>query len=81
METIHTVTSMVGNYGAGLLMNHYFGAVINAAISIASQVISQLQAFSNNMIKAVNPVIVKSEGENNRENMLQVSMYSCKYSF
>lgn len=74
-------TSMVGNYGAGLLMNHYFGAVINAAISIASQVISQLQAFSNNMIKAVNPVIVKSEGENNRENMLQVSMYSCKYSF
>ena len=62
-------------------MNHYFGAVINAAISIASQVISQLQAFSNNMIKAVNPVIVKSEGENNRENMLQVSMYSCKYSF
>ena len=39
------------------------------------------QAFSNNMIKAVNPVIVKSEGENNRENMLQVSMYSCKYSF
>ena len=74
-------TSMVGNYGAGLLMNHYFGAVINAAISIASQVISQLQSFSNNMIKAVNPAIVKSEGENNRESMLQVSMYSCKYSF
>ena len=74
-------TSMVGNYGAGLLMNHYFGAIINAAISIASQMISQLQAFSNNMIKAVNPAIVKSEGENNRENMLQVSMYSCKYSF
>lgn len=72
---------MVGNYGAGLLMNHYFGAVINAAISIASQVISQLQSFSNNMIKAVNPAIVKSEGENNRESMLQVSMYSCKYSF
>lgn len=64
-------TSMVGNYGA----------VINAAISIASQVISQLQSFSNNMIKAVNPAIVKSEGENNRESMLQVSMYSCKYSF
>lgn len=65
----------------GFINEPLFGAVINAAISIASQVISQLQAFSNNMIKAVNPVIVKSEGENNRENMLQVSMYSCKYSF
>lgn len=74
-------TSMVGNYGIGLLMNHYFGAVINAAISVASQVIAQLQAFSNNMIKAVNPAIVKLEGENNRGNMLEVSMYSCKYSF
>lgn len=74
-------TSMLGNYGIGLLMNHYFGAVINAAISIANQIISQLQVFSNNMMKAVNPAIVKSEGQNNRENMLEVSMYSCKYSF
>lgn len=75
------ITSMVGNFGLGLLTNHYFGAAINAATSIASQTVAYLQSFSNNMMKAVNPVIVKSEGDNNRNNMLVVSMYSCKYSF
>lgn len=74
-------TSMVGNFGIGLLANHYFGAFINAAISISSQTVAYLQSFSNNMMKAINPVIVKSEGENSRGSMLVVSMYSCKYSF
>lgn len=74
-------TSMIGNFGIGLLANHYFGAFINAAISISNQTVAYLQSFSNNMMKAINPVIVKSEGENSRSNMLVVSMYSCKYSF
>lgn len=74
-------SSMIGNFGMGLLANHYFGAFINAAISISSQTVAYLQSFSNNMMKAVNPVIVKSEGEKSRGNMLVVSMYSCKYSF
>lgn len=74
-------TSMVGNFGLGLLANHYFGAIINAATSISNQTVAYLQSFSNNMMKAVNPVIVKSEGDSNRNNMLVVSMYSCKYSF
>lgn len=74
-------SSMIGNYGIGLVLNHFFGAVINAANAIAAQVITQLQAFSSNMMKAVNPAIVKSEGAEDRANMLNISMYSCKYSF
>jgi hypothetical protein len=55
--------------------------LVSAAIGIATQVQGQLMSLSNNMIKALNPVIVKKEGEGNRESMLHFSLIGCKYSF
>ena len=37
--------------------------------------------FSNTMIKAVTPMIAKSEGAGERDKMLQASLLSAKYSF
>ena len=78
---IGTFSSIAGNYGAGLLMNHIFGTVVIAAQTIANQVGGALSVFSSNMVKAINPVIVKSEGEGNRSNMLALSLVGCRYSF
>ena len=74
-------SSMVGNYGNGLVLNHFYGAALNAATGIANQLNGQLLVFSNNMLKALNPVITKSEGAGNRENMLKYATTGCKYSF
>jgi O-antigen/teichoic acid export membrane protein len=74
-------SSMIGQYGLGLVLNHFFGTILNAAQGIANQLCGQLQVFSNTMLKVLNPVITKSEGARNRSLMLQASMSGCKFSF
>ena len=76
-----SASSLVGNYGNGLVLNHFYGSVLNAATGIANQLNGQLLVFSNNMLKALNPVIAKSEGAGNRADMLKYATLGCKYSF
>lgn len=76
-----TMGAMVGNYGNGIVLNSFFGTVLNAALGIAGQLNGMLNVFSNNMLKALNPVIVKKEGEGNRMRMLEYSYTGCKFSF
>ncbi|MBW8332448.1 MAG: hypothetical protein K0M40_10545 [Prolixibacteraceae bacterium] len=76
-----TSTSMLGNYGFSIVLNHFFGAVLNAADGIAGQLNGQLLVFSNTMMKALNPAIVKAEGGGGRQNMLNMSLVGSKFSF
>jgi Na+-driven multidrug efflux pump len=74
-------TSIISNYGLGVIINIFFGPVLNAAQGIASQVNGQLSTFSSTMLKAINPVLVKSEGAGDRAGMLKISMVGSKFSF
>lgn len=67
--------------GFTILFNLFFGTVINAAYGIANQVAGQLSFFSVTMLQALNPQIMKSEGADNRERMLRLSMIASKFSF
>lgn len=67
--------------GFTILLNLFFGAVINAAYGIANQVAGQLSFFSVTMLQALNPQIMKSEGADNRKRMLRLSMIASKFSF
>jgi O-antigen/teichoic acid export membrane protein len=78
---LSSFSSIIGQNGLGIVLNHFFGAMLNAAQGIANQLCGQLQVFSNTMLKALNPVITKSEGAGNRFQMLQSSMIGCKFSF
>jgi O-antigen/teichoic acid export membrane protein len=73
--------SMITNYGQGLLLNIFFGVKINAAQGVSNQISGQLGSFSGNLLKALNPVIVKSEGAGQREKMLRASITGSKISF
>lgn len=74
-------SSMLANYGQGLVMNVFFGSVVNAAQGIANQVSGQLGVFAGTMLKALNPVIDKSEGSGNRGLMLKATITGSKVSF
>lgn len=78
---IGTTSSIVGNYGQLLVVNHFYGVVVNTAIGIANQLDGQLHAFSNSMLKALSPVITKTEGGGEREKMLRYASTGCKISF
>jgi hypothetical protein len=76
-----SASSMIGHYGLGIVLNHFYGAILNAAHGIAGQLNGQLLVFSNTMMKALNPAIVKTEGGGERNNMLRMSLMGCKFSF
>ncbi|MEJ7560449.1 MAG: hypothetical protein WKF66_19225 [Pedobacter sp.] len=74
-------TSMIANYGQGIMMNFFFGPIVNTAQGIAGQVSGQLGVFAVTMQKALNPVIDKSEGAGDRSGMLRASLMGSKVSF
>jgi Na+-driven multidrug efflux pump len=73
--------SMVTNYGMGIVLNIFFGTLINAAQGVATQIAGQVSAFSTNMMKALAPAIVKAEGSGNRDKMLKAMSLGSKASF
>lgn len=78
---ISSALAMIGYHGQGLVLNFFFGPLLNAAYGIVNQLNGQLLVLSNNMLKALNPVIVKNEGANNRHKMLDISLFGNKLSF
>lgn len=73
--------AIVRNQGIAVVLNVSFGVVINAAYAVAHQVNSQLILFSVNMLRSLNPQIMKSEGGGDRSRMIRLSMLACKVSF
>ena len=55
--------------GLNLLLNVFFGPVVNAARGIAVQVETAIAQFSTNFLMAVNPQITKLYAQNNLEQM------------
>ena len=67
--------------GTSVVLNSFFGVIVNAAQGISNQISGQLVSFTGTLLKALSPVIVKSEGKNDRAKMLQASMFGNKISF
>ena len=61
--------------GATILLNMFFGPVVNAARAIAGQVLGAIKGFSGNFSTAMNPAITKAYGAHEYEYMKKL-MYS-----
>ena len=80
--------SMFGNlsavlYGQGLnmLLNVFFGPVVNAARAVAVQVQSVMQQFVSNFQMALNPQITKTYAKGEMDEMHQLMFRSARFSF
>ena len=78
---IGTAGTLLGNCGGNVVVNHFFGTSINAAQNVGAQLRGQMLTFSNNMLKALTPVIVKKEGAGDHQAMLKFSLTGSKLSF
>lgn len=67
--------------GLIVVLNVFMGTIVVASYSIAMQVSGQLSFFSQMMLRAINPQIMKSEGARNRTKMLGLSMNASKFGF
>jgi O-antigen/teichoic acid export membrane protein len=64
----------------GIILNMFFGVIVNAANGIATTVNGSVSAFSSNMFVAFNPQIIKNYASGNINRMLQLIYTSSKYS-
>lgn len=73
--------SMISNYGNNIIVNHFFGVLLNASIGIVTQIQGMIGVLSANMLKALAPVIVKRAGSGNVNEMLKWSYVGMRFGF
>lgn len=67
--------------GVNVLLNMFFGPVVNAARGVATQVQGAVNGFVSNFQMAVNPQIIKSYAGGDKEYMTLLIIRSAKFSF
>lgn len=73
--------SIVTNQGNALIVNYFYGVLLNAAMGIVNQVQGMISVLSANLSKAIAPVIVKKAGTGNLQEMLKWSLTNMKFGF
>lgn len=67
--------------GINILLNIFFGPVVNAARGVAVQVQGTIMQFSGNFQTAINPQITKTYSQNDLTNMHRLIFRSSKFTF
>lgn len=80
-DMIGSISVMAQGQGINLLLNVFFGPVVNAARAVAYQVQGAVTQFSNNFMTAVRPQIIKSYAEGKLDNMWKLVVQSSCFSY
>ena len=67
--------------GVSMLLNVFFGPVLNAAAGIATSVQSAVMSFASNVTTAVRPQIIKSCANKDYQRMISLINNSCRINF
>lgn len=75
------LASVLFGQGLNMLLNVFFGPVVNAARAVAVQVQSAIQQFVGNFQMALNPQITKTYAKGEMEEMHRLMFRSARFSF
>lgn len=78
---IGALSGICKSQGLNMLLNMFFGPVVNAARAMAYKVFSTVQLFADNFFTAVKPQILKSYSSGNTTDMLKLVIQSSKFSY
>jgi len=76
-----SITGILNVQGLSILLNLFFGPVVNAAKGISDKIYTIVASFSNNFYMAVRPQIIKNYANGEKEIMFDLVINSTKYSF
>lgn len=68
-------------YGYNIILNIFFGPIVNAARGVSVQVQNAIVSFANNFQASLNPQIIKNYANGNLERMHELVLASSRYSF
>ena len=75
------LTGVVKTQGISIMLNTFFGPIINAAMQIANQVRGLCVTFSQNFTAAVNPQIIKSYSVHDNDRLFRLAFSCAKLNF
>lgn len=76
-----SLSGMLSNQGQNILLNIYFGPILNAAKAIADRIQSVINGFSSNLYMAVSPQIIKSYAAEDYTRAIGLVVRTSKMSF
>lgn len=80
-DLIGNVSVLAQGQGLNLLLNVFFGPVVNAARAVAYQVQGAVTQFGNNFMTAVRPQIIKLYAQGEVKDMFKLVYLSSNFSF
>ena len=80
-QMTYSASSILSIQGMSLILNSFYGTIMNAAQGIARQVCGQMMTLCSTMMSALNPVIVKKAGAHDLEAMVRTVMIGSKLSY
>ena len=72
---------MLKDQGVNILLNLFFGTLVNAAQAIASQVNSAIMSFAQNFSTALRPQIIKSYAAGKKDETLKLVFEGSKFTY
>lgn len=78
---IGALASIAREQGVNVLMNMFFGPVVNAARGIAYQILGKVQGFVGNFQMAFTPQIVKYYAKEDMQDMYKLVFRASKFSY
>lgn len=68
-------------YGVNIIINMFFGPLLNAASSIATSVVGMVSQFTANVVMAIKPQIIKSYAQGNYQESARLISLGCLVNF
>lgn len=76
-----SATNMGGNQGNNIILNIFCGVGVNAAVGVATQLISGINQLVSNFQMAFTPQLIKLYASDNREEFMQLVFRSSRFSY
>jgi O-antigen/teichoic acid export membrane protein len=73
--------TVLNTHGINILLNLFFGTVVNAAKGVANQVLTAVRGFANNFMMALNPQITQSYAKRDFDYMFNLVYKGSRFSF
>jgi O-antigen/teichoic acid export membrane protein len=80
-NTISVFSVMLKQQGVDILLNLFFGTVVNAARALAVRINNVVSGFVSNFMQAMNPQIVKNYAKGELTEMKKLIFFGSKFSF
>ena len=80
-NTLGASAYLVRTQGVAILLNMFFGTIVNAAYGIATQVNGLVLTLSSTITSVFTPQITQAHGSNDDNKMIRISILSSKLAF